>query len=712
MAVAAETILSVIRFVQRKPSNLPRVRALLSAYARQEGNRGKRSNFPLRRFFDAVKTIGGTITAEGVLLHPAAPPIDLKMINVKEFVPFLRDMVRFQLTLLLSRRSAKVYKGKPGRSDFQHLKPWIDWPATLSLLQAPLKKYDDPSVSQEDISRALTVILTGAQRCNDRLFRHKEPIHPGLPPPQTPMCPWCDALSPETPQHIFWECDAYGDIRNKWLRMINDLQRAHPGDLPLSQWEKTCTLNGLCPEDERICQWLADIPGEDTYPPLPPWVPDPNMPFVSHDGRTQFGTDGGTDMPTHRRLRHSGIGIYGGGASSWQYSSVLRGPIQMNDKAETVAAVILAEAVELQIDLFPSGVEVFIDNEAVCMTAQKIAVGQPVRPSLAHRSWWRRLEEVVERLKPRREVFRFTWTPSHRSQQDVNEGVLTPAMKHLNEGADSLASIAKRMNAPPGDIIECALRRTEVMNLLQRMLVSIHLQRKNAESLRINSFLQEKRVIPLGIAPGRNPSPFLSLDQVRLLVPSFSLSPGGPLTFQPNLEGRIRDFALPSTSRSNGNALSAIKWYWLQLKWPANPAELNRGASWLELTLDFVATTGIYDIGLKHDNLSKIELVKNAFSSLSRALASHAGQEFPLFPCEVGKVSSLAPFGMRNAMEGVKVAPRFLSPEKWVPFLFSSAKDQPAPLQAVLSRRVKDVPLVVPSPYQPLRQAFLRMFGP
>ncbi len=68
---------------------------------------------------------------------------------------------------------------------------------------------------------------------------------------------------------------------------------------------------------------MADIPGEDAYPPLPPRVPDPAMLLISHDGRTQFGIDGGADLPNDRRLRHYGVGIFGGGTSVWQYHSVL-----------------------------------------------------------------------------------------------------------------------------------------------------------------------------------------------------------------------------------------------------------------------------------------------------------------------------------------------------------------------------------------------------
>ena len=103
----------------------------------------------------------------------------------------------------------------------------------------------------------------------------------------------------------------------------------------------------------------------------------------------QFATDGGILYPTVRRIRHSGIGIFGGGTSSWQYSSVLRGPVQQTDKAELVALVLFAEAVLQQLHLFSSGVEVFVGNTDVCDLAHDIAQGMPFRPSVAHAYWWR-----------------------------------------------------------------------------------------------------------------------------------------------------------------------------------------------------------------------------------------------------------------------------------------------------------------------------------
>ena len=58
------------------------------------------------------------------------------------------------------------------------------------------------------------------------------------------------------------------------------------------------------------------------------------------------------------------------------------------------------------------------------------------------------------------------------------------------------------------------------MLLLQQMLVAIHLQRKKAEDERVGKLLAEKRIIPLGIAPGRIPPRIMHLEQIRFLIPS------------------------------------------------------------------------------------------------------------------------------------------------------------------------------------------------
>ncbi len=140
-----------------------------------------------------------------------------------------------------------------------------------------------------------------------------------------------------------------------------------------------------------MIEWMHGLPSEFDYPPLPLWRPAADGCYLSEDGRTLFATDGGTDLPTDRRLRHWGIGIYGGGNSSWQYFSPLRGPIQMNDKAELISVVLAAEAIEAQAEMFPNGVESIIDNQVVCFACQALASGVKLRPSTAHYPAYRRL---------------------------------------------------------------------------------------------------------------------------------------------------------------------------------------------------------------------------------------------------------------------------------------------------------------------------------
>ncbi len=56
----------------------------------------------------------------------------------------------------------------------------------------------------------------------------------------------------------------------------------------------------------------------------------------------------------------------------------------MNDRAELVAVVLAAEAIEVWLDAFPKGVEFVIDNLTVRDTCRDIACGSPVKSTLAH----------------------------------------------------------------------------------------------------------------------------------------------------------------------------------------------------------------------------------------------------------------------------------------------------------------------------------------
>ncbi len=254
------------------------------------------------RVLDAVRGLGGTLSSEGVFSHPAVPDVVLYHVNVKEFVPILREVVRYQLAVTLAWRSRKVTRtGRLQRSDFATLEPRIDWDATLSLVREAVDVDKGTGLSQ-DQSKALTVILTGAQRAMDRLFRHKEPLFPGLPPVSSPVCPWCEDGCDETPSDLFWRCDAFQHIRSPFPAQLDSLLRQYPGSIPVDNWELTCRNNGISPEDPRLMEWLSAIPSENTYPPLAPWVRDPTRSFQDDEGRVQFATDGGYLLPHRQAL--------------------------------------------------------------------------------------------------------------------------------------------------------------------------------------------------------------------------------------------------------------------------------------------------------------------------------------------------------------------------------------------------------------------------
>jgi hypothetical protein len=150
-------------------------------------------------------------------------------------------------------------------------------------------------------------------------------------------------------------------VRTPHILKIRSIQAPFQ-DLPICEWELACKCNGICPEDAAIVEWQSSLQPEN-YEAVPPYTPDPSLDLVSEDGLILTGTDGRTHL---RRLRHSVIGICGGGSSSWNSSSPLFGPVQMKHKAELVATDRTVEAVGDKEQAFLEGVEVFIDNKAAC----------------------------------------------------------------------------------------------------------------------------------------------------------------------------------------------------------------------------------------------------------------------------------------------------------------------------------------------------------
>ncbi len=123
--------------------------------------------------------------------------------------------------------------------------------------------------------------------------------------------------------------------------------------------------------------------------------------------------------------------------------------------------------------------------------------------------------------------------------------------------------------------------------------------------------LRYSRVIVAHPPPGARTA--LTINKVRLLVPTSCLNPGLDSAAVPNVKFLMRNAHLPGSSRSSSQALTVLKWYWTQLKWAQQVDPLCRVATWFELYLDFVCATSGKVIGSSHSTRTKLNDAKGLF---------------------------------------------------------------------------------------------------
>ena len=116
---------------------------------------------------------------------------------------------------------------------------------------------------------------------------------------------------------------------------------------------------------------------------------------------------------------------------------------------------------------------------------------------------------------------------------------------------------------------------------------------------------------------------------------------------------------------------------------------LNRGVSWIELTTDFISATGVAFIGTGHKSTTDLGKAKLAFTKISSELVKLVPA---LIPHSEGKVTSLGPFGVRNAVRGIKVAPRLICMAEWLPLFHQVTKDYASPWSAIVGLTVEQIP--------------------
>jgi hypothetical protein len=106
----------------------------------------------------------------------------------------------------------------------------------------------------------------------------------------------------------------------------------------------------------------------------------------------------------------------------------------------------------------------------------------------------------------------------------------------------------------------------------------------------------------------------------------------------------------------------ALRWYWNQLRWRAGEEDApgDVGVSWKELAVDFWLASGVTAKGPKGKGRStSLQQVAEAFASASQVVEVEQKKGGQWLWCGVcGRTSSLALFGQRAAVAGLKRRPR------------------------------------------------------
>ncbi len=136
--------------------------------------------------------------------------------------------------------------------------------------------------------------------------------------------------------------------------------------------------------------------------------------------------------------------------------------------------MIAAVAIEPQVVALPDGLEIIIDNQALCFACQTLASGGRLRTSTAHYPTYRRLERANTNIG-RPGFFNFRWVPSCIKDGDGHEEMVPADDSRRNEEADDLATRGQVPHRPPQSIVEGAPLRVQLIEALRVVLVTMHI---------------------------------------------------------------------------------------------------------------------------------------------------------------------------------------------------------------------------------------------
>ena len=397
---------------------------------------------PVGLVFKAVAALGWTWTSVGVFKRPGRCDLPLCGGPDAWWDHELRDGLR------LARWAETAKK----RNDMQGLDAvqGVDRLASLALL----------SRSTGARLGLLRAIVVGSLRLQKRLFEASLV--------NSPISPFCGTAD-ETLRHCFWDCDRWSAIRARHC-MSNCTS--------LASWP-ACTLEcGLFIDDQRVpalTQQLLDeehiLANFQSYFDLPATrhaiaVNEPmNMQVLWTDGASAHNQDS--------RFRRAGSGIWYGIEHALNWSGMLPGLAQSNQRAELFAVVVACVR-------DPRPLDIRSDSEWVCKGFHDWRTWASVGWRGEHADLW---DLLAKELCDRAGDVTVSWVKGHATEKDIKRGRTTYEDKAGNDGADKLAVAGAATHQVPAEVVEDARSRRQMARQTQEMMVDILIERQKQENL-------------------------------------------------------------------------------------------------------------------------------------------------------------------------------------------------------------------------------------
>ena len=352
--------------------------------------------------------------------------------------------VREVLRLAMWAQAAKKRKDMKGLDASRGL----DRAASLALLQQ----------SKGVELGVLRSILAGSARLQQRLFEASLV--------DSPLCQFCHT-SPETLQHCFWNCMHWAPIRDK-----HGMSRCDE----LADWPMCTQECGLFLEDERVLALQNQLLEEEKILAT----------FQSHFGLQDcretisanepmipqvVWTDGASSNNQDSRFRRAGSGIFYGPGHLLNFSCMLPGLSQSNQRAELFAVLVACLR-------DPRPLHIRTDSEWVCrgFDSWRTWVADGWRGD--HADLWNLL---ANELSCRSCDVNISWVKGHATCRDVQMGRTTSEDKAGNDSADKLARAGAAAHHVPSEVVKSAQDRRQLAKRTQKMMVSILMERQRQE---------------------------------------------------------------------------------------------------------------------------------------------------------------------------------------------------------------------------------------